>query len=405
MCKTAIKLGGIGPMERKLIAVAVSSALALPMAAQAVEFAVSGHINRAIVSIDGTGADNDGDLKHKDGRTSPSRFRFTGSEELDSGMTVGVNLEYDAGASPDPDKPDDDNDTPFTRRHSNLYLGGEWGKLTVGQASTATDGMAFANLGGPSWLAGVTNSCAFYSDGPACESNDGGRKDILRYDTPALGPASIAVSSGNNDYWDIMLKVAGSLGDAGYDFRVGHIAETDTDVAATDGTVSIHTGRDLIAGHTNVKTLLDDLPDGGTVALSDATDMPFDGSTELVANQLYEKRLPGTPASKTMSGDITTASLGVAFGQGTSVWTAWSQDDTGDDEYQYISVDHSYGDGSVGVFYKTAEKAGVDGSIRGVGFGHAIGGGATVYAGFRQHEEDGKEDVDVMLAGIRVTFN
>ena len=72
-------------MERKLIAVAVSSALALPMAAQAVEFAVSGHINRAIVSIDGTGADNDGDLQHRDGRTSPSRFRFTGSEELESG--------------------------------------------------------------------------------------------------------------------------------------------------------------------------------------------------------------------------------------------------------------------------------------------------------------------------------
>ena len=37
--------------------------------------------------------------------------------------------------------------------------------------------------------------------------------------------------------------------------------------------------------------------------------------------------------------------------------------------------------------------------------GTHIGGGATVYAGFRQHEEHGKEDVDVMLAGIRVTFN
>ena len=40
-------------MERKLIAAAVSSALALPMAAQAVEFSVSGHINRAVVSVDG----------------------------------------------------------------------------------------------------------------------------------------------------------------------------------------------------------------------------------------------------------------------------------------------------------------------------------------------------------------
>ena len=130
------------------------------------------------------------------------------------------------------------------------------------------------------------------------------------------------------------------------------------------------------------------------------------GADESFRN-VYQTTTTTTPASSmtTESGDITTASLGVAFGQGTSVWAAWSQDDTGDDEYQYISVDHSYGDGSVGVFYKTAEKAGVDGSIRGVGFGHDIGGGATVYAGFRQHEEHGKEDVDVMLAGIRVTFN
>ena len=44
-------------MERKLIAAAVSSALALPMAAQAVEFSVSGHINRAIISVDGGGAE------------------------------------------------------------------------------------------------------------------------------------------------------------------------------------------------------------------------------------------------------------------------------------------------------------------------------------------------------------
>ena len=53
MRKTAIKLGGIEPMERKLIAVAVSSALALPMAAQAVEFSAYGHVTRAIISVDG----------------------------------------------------------------------------------------------------------------------------------------------------------------------------------------------------------------------------------------------------------------------------------------------------------------------------------------------------------------
>ena len=62
---------GFNLMDRKLIAVAVSSALALPMAAQAVELSVSGHVNRAIVSVDGAG--NDGSLQFNDANASESR--------------------------------------------------------------------------------------------------------------------------------------------------------------------------------------------------------------------------------------------------------------------------------------------------------------------------------------------
>ena len=57
-------LGRTKPMERKLIAAAVSGALALPMAAQAVEFSVSGHINRAIISVDGGGVNMPGRGRH-----------------------------------------------------------------------------------------------------------------------------------------------------------------------------------------------------------------------------------------------------------------------------------------------------------------------------------------------------
>ena len=155
-------------MERKLIAAAVSSALVLPMAAQAVEFSVSGHINRAIISVDGTGADNDGDMQHVDANSSNTRFRFTGSEELDErddrGGPAGVRQ-----------RPEWDNGP--TMRHANVYLTSAGGKLTIGQASMATDGMAHADLGGPSWLGGATNWCSYAGSGPACPSNDGGRVD------------------------------------------------------------------------------------------------------------------------------------------------------------------------------------------------------------------------------------
>ncbi len=46
------------------------------------------------------------------------------------------------------------------------------------------------------------------------------------------------------------------------------------------------------------------------------------------------------------------------------------------------------------------------GTIWGVGIGHNLGAGATAYAGYQRISEDGvKDDVDVILAGMRVTFN
>ena len=351
-------------MEKKLIAAAVSSALALPLAAQAVEFSVSGQINRAIISVDG-GA-NDGSLQHVDSNASNSRFRFTGSEELESGMTAGVQLELAALNG---------EDTGPTLRHGNVYLSTAGGKLTIGHGSTAADGMAHADLGGPSFLGGVSNWCSYhgYAASPACHSNDGSRSAVVRYDTPAIGPASIAVSVGNNDYWDARISIAGSMGDAGYDLRLGHIGKHDKVTEASHATMR---REDLTRTETGVITNI---------------------GTGLVDVH--------TPAATADAGDITTASAAVAFGQGSSVQGAWSQDRTKDIEYQYVKLDHSYGDGSIGIYYKRGEQAGADGSLWGIGIGHSLGGGATAYAGYRQISEDGKEDIDLGIVGMLVTFN
>ena len=393
-------------MERKLIAAAVSSALVLPMAAQAVEFSASGHINRAIISVDGGGANNkpdanDGDVQHVDSNASQTRFRFTGSEELESGMTAGVQLEYGLTANV---------------RHANVYLSTAGGKITIGHASQATDGVAHADLGGAAWLGGATNWCSYASSGPACPSNDGGRGPVLRYDTPAIGPASIAVSTGNNDFFDIKVSIAGSMGDAGYDFRIGHTAEYEADVAEVAATNQTVRGSDL------AKVLMDEgFRDADDSQDEGITDHEMENGVELTRltgnagdfddDNLFNKYTKGSPAGTKDVGDITTMSGAVSFGQGTSVAAAWSQQDTGDQvEYQYLKLDHSYGDGSVGVYFKTGEygagmKKGVDGSLWGIGIGHNLGGGATAYAGYRQISEDGMKDIDLLLAGMRVTFN
>ena len=401
-------------MERKLIAAAVSSALALPMAAQAVEFSVSGQVNRAIISVDGGGASgkpdaNNGDVQHVDANSSSTRFRFTGSEELENGMTAGVQLELG--------RPGD-----WRTRHANLYLSTAGGKITVGQASEATDGVAHADLGGPSFLGGVSNWCNYHSDGPACPSNDGNRNPVLRYDTPAIGPASIAVSTGNNDFFDIKLSISGSMGDAGYDFRIGHTAEYEADVAAVErSSTAVRAGdlqkslgkaKETVAEHFKASTFSLQRADGTDIGDDAALAAVVDGNT----NAIVYKNQAMKAATTKDTGDIITMSGAVSFGQGTSVAAAWSQQDTGGQvEYQYLKLDHSYGEGSVGIYFKTGEYGatdaaaestkGVGGSLWGIGIGHSLGGGATAYAGYRQISEDGMKDIDLLLAGMRVTFN
>ena len=109
--------------------------------------------------------------------------------------------------------------------------------------------MAHARLGGPSWLGGVTNWCAYGGDGPGCNTHDGGRQGVVRYDTPAIGPLSIAVSVGDDEYWDSRAKIAGSFGDSGYDLRVGYIGDngSDEDVIGASGSVKFPQGTAISA--------------------------------------------------------------------------------------------------------------------------------------------------------------
>ena len=436
-------------MERKLIAAAVSSALALPMAAQAVEVSPYGQINRAIISVDGTGDATDGDLQHKDSAASGSRWGLTGSEDFENGMTGGFKLEYAL-----------DGDV----RHANLNFSTNAGKLTLGHASTATDGMAHADLsGGPSFLGGATPWCAYAGSGPACPTNDGGRTDVLRYDTPAIGPAAISMSVGNDDYWDVMLKISGSMGDAGYDLRIGHIGERDHMVADPDSPAMAAVaaepditysharsidGADLLMllGNENMpaphattpgvfaadnnfwnadgtrKTEVTQTDAEAAIAAhvdgdDEAVEIRLVGAdTQTVDDATYIKTtthtIEGDEGEDAMAqgmkeekrGDITTASAAFSFGQGTSVALVWSQDNAADNQYQYVKLDHSYGDGSVAVYFKNAEEGKSEGDYWGVAVGHNVAPGLTAYAGFRQLSHD-EEDVDLLVAGLRVSFN
>jgi hypothetical protein len=453
-------------MDRKLIAVAVSTALGMSATAQAVEFSASGHINRAIVSVD-NGADMDGDLQHVDADSSESRFRFTGSEELETGMTVGVNMEFgafvDKGGKSDADDPDgkQDHKGDLRVRHSSVNLGGEFGKLTVGQASTPTDSTPYANFIGTAFLGGVTNWCSYASNGTAaCTALGSGRKGLIRYDSPKIGPATIAASFAGNDFWDASISISGAAGETEYDLRVGYVGKTDT----SETTEAVEAGKPtmterVIGGGELLKVLQDENPFDTVDSTAEQNDDLYEdadtpstsvlnteaqtyieshlemaegveleriigvATTGNIEDSVFRKTttmpgaaaVDGTPAMTTVteSGDTVHVSGAVKFAMGTSVNVAWAKEETGmERQYLFAALAHDYGSGSVGAYIKRGSQnnaAGmeVDSSVLGVGLGHIVGSGLEVYSGYRVMKDDtpGKEDVKLIVAGLRVSFN
>ena len=355
-------------MNRKLLAVAVAGAIA-PMAAQALDVSVSGHVNRMIRYADDG---HDSDVQHLDTTASRSRWRMTAEGELDNGLTAGAHIEsgfasnrtFKVGTHTKGDVPDnptakknDDGEVTGVDsgapdfRFSYIYLSGNFGKVTLGQAATAGNGAMWNSHNG-AW-AGAEYSSAEVASGVQLRTSGGGqlgnslysafgsvnrgRNDILRYDTPSIGPVSIA----------------GSVGNSTDDWSVGASLSTDLN------------GSSVIAG-----AIFDD-------------------------NQFG-------------------VSGGLQFANGTSVNLAYGTNEAGtrDDHRDiYANVAHTWGDTSATIDYRTVENwsADLDAQSIGLGMNHSLGGGVDVYAGYHHYSfdmaEKDIENVSVFHVGSRVRFN
>ena len=229
-------------MNRKLLVAVVAGALAVPMAAQGVDIAASGHINRALTFSDADGADNP---MHVDGGSSPSRFRFTGSEDLDNGLTVGVNLEYavwgEDVTAPDPATAVYDADEFSIRpyiRHATVSIGGGFGKVHLGQTAPATHLIGHASFDNYAWLSGTELGCDFCPSGGGPEFGGAAfaygqsRMEVMKYDAPSLGPVALSVSSDGDEFWDAAVKTSGENGDVSYQLQAGFTNRAAEDIIA-----------------------------------------------------------------------------------------------------------------------------------------------------------------------------
>ena len=351
-------------MNRKLLATAVAGAIA-PMAAQALDVSVSGHVNRAIRFAD-NGADSD--VQHVDGSASKSRFRFTAEGEVMAGLTAGAHIEVGFASNPGggmdveqadrgagTKKTDSGGDTHMVNqvdaRHSLLYLSGDFGKITLGNAPSAGNGVMWTSHNG-AWMGteyspdtnsglgvmmtdGMASGYSVFSFFPSVNT---ARMNTLRYDTPSIGPISLSASI-QKDSAD------------GHDWHFG--ASLSHDV----------------------------------------------GAANVIAGLLYEE-------------DVLGIAGGIAFANGTSVNAAWGSDDASGQDFEdmYINVAHSWGNMNVAIDYRSTDNdMKMEGRAVGLGAQYSLGGGVDVYAGFNNYSFDapGKdlEDINAFHVGSRVRFN
>jgi hypothetical protein len=196
---------------------ATSALILLPSAVQAVEVEVSGQVNRLIQNVDNG---EESGVVHADNSVSGTRWRFAGEGEFENGMSAGLLYETQLQSNPSSkiDAGNLDSDgiggnvgggDHFSTRFSNVWMKGNFGKVTMGQGSGASDGSAEVDVSGTNVIqysassGDLLGAMEFGDSGVtvgAVRSNfDGlGRNDNLRYDA-AIGDVTLAGSIGNGD--------------------------------------------------------------------------------------------------------------------------------------------------------------------------------------------------------------
>jgi predicted porin len=219
-----------------------------------VSLQIYGQVNKALLFFDN---DFDSDAYIVDNDASGSRIGFKGSAAMKPGWTAGFNIELDiqdaasntvddgfvVGADSGGDFVNqslfDDPSDQILIRHSYVYIESErLGRISIGQQSGATDGIAGIVLGnslvsaasdhgtsmtvaaGGTGVAGV--GFASLDLGDFVTDLDGPREDLIRYDSPSIYGFVLSASWGDDDFWDIALRFQREWNSIRFAFGIGY---------------------------------------------------------------------------------------------------------------------------------------------------------------------------------------
>jgi hypothetical protein len=233
-----------------LIGLVLAAAVMVMVApAYAVDFTISGQVNRAAMYVD------DGSTAKwffVDNDNSSTRFRFRGSNEFENGWKIGflweVEMQSNASNKVAMDDEADLGDITFNERHMDVSIE-KWGVLRLGQGDTASNGTSEVDLSGTAVAAYsdvtlIGGNFEFQNNGAGIgvtvsntrSSFDGlGRKDRVRYDTPRWAGFFASGSIEGNSQWDVAARYAGNFGWARFAAAAGW-ADFGNGSASANGT-------------------------------------------------------------------------------------------------------------------------------------------------------------------------
>lgn len=191
-----------------------------------VSLSISGQVNRMMLFGDDG---NQARWFNADNDRSSTRVRFKGKAKMDEEWSAGTNIEVQFESNSTADVTIDqenaalDNNS-FTERKLELYFESEqFGKLSIGQGDTASNGTAETDLSGTGVISGAdyhvlakemdfvlsgTNGTSTGDDpGDLFDNFDGlSRDDRLRYDTPSFGGVKLSASWADGDKRDVAVR-------------------------------------------------------------------------------------------------------------------------------------------------------------------------------------------------------
>jgi len=223
-----------------------------------VSLQVYGQVNKALLFWD-DGVDSDTYIVDND--YSGTRVGFTGKASMRPGWTAGFLVELDIQDSAS-DKVDNGGsataafdeglDNEIAIRYSNVYIESErLGRVTLGQGSSAADGVNEVVLGNSLRNSDIQVGSNFFTRDSSgvvvgfsslqlkelAANFDGGREDVIRYDSPSIAGFIVSASWGDNDYMDIALRYKGEWNSIRVAAAVGYQADNTGDGSVTVGSI------------------------------------------------------------------------------------------------------------------------------------------------------------------------